>query len=266
MEENLMKRLAAVLAAAAFGTAGCHSQAPRQTPTGGMDISWSFLRTLNDANSTQLAYTCAQAGIDTVVVTAGGGSVTLPCADNVGDGGAIAIGAGTYDVLLDGFRGNVRLFNGQVNGVTVVANQVTVVGQANPVALDARFAPLQINALFKGLSGADFVPNTCQAAGVDTISVHLVDHAGTSVYNSGNLGCTGPFGLIFDAAVPGSVGPVDLDSYTIRIVATGASFDFDSAVPPGCTSPVFNHFGSDVGGFSWNVPVFEVTTLATLCN
>jgi hypothetical protein len=256
-----MKRLAAVLAAAAFGT-GCHSEAPRATPQGGIDLNWSFVRTINDGASTptQVSYTCASAGIDTVVVSLGGGSVALPCADNVGDGGAIAISPGTYDVLVSAYRGGtggVLLYNTQINGVAIVANQTTVL---NPVPLDARFAPFQINARFQTLGGAPFA--TCEAAGVDTISFHLVDHAGTSVYTSGNLVCTGPFGLVFDGS--SAVGPVDLDTYTIRIVATGASFDFDSAAPPGCGSQVFSHYGTDVGPAAWNVPVYDVTNV-TLC-
>lgn len=252
-----MKRLAAVLATAAFGVAGCHSS-PRQVPTGGIDLSWSFVRTINDGASppTQVTYTCANAGVDTVVVTAGGGSVALPCFDNLGDGGAVEIAPGNYNVVVRAFRGGqggVELYNTQVNGVAVVANQMTVLSS---VPLDARFADFQINPRFQTLGGAPFA--TCASAGVDTISFHLVDHAGTSVYNSGNVACTGSGAIVFNAASP--VGPVDLDSYTIRVVASGPSFDFDSAVSPSCTSPVFNHVTADV----WDVPVFDVSSVA-LC-
>jgi hypothetical protein len=261
MEEIPMKRLAFALAAAVLG-AGCHSSPP---PSGTLDISWSFVRTLNQAGSPTVTYHCNTPGlgIDTVVVTANGGSVALGCADQAGDGGGIALAPGTYSVVVTAYRGGsggVALFSSRFDNVAIAANQVT---SLNPAPLDAVFGPLQINVAFIDPNGFQFNPNTCQTAGVDTYSFHLVDSAGTSVYSSGNIACTNPPGIVLDQASP--AGAIDLDAYTIRVVGGSASFAFDSAITPSCSSPVFHHYGNDVGGASWNLPVYDVTNDPTLC-
>jgi hypothetical protein len=56
---------------------------------------------------------------------------------------------------------------------------------------------------------------------------------------------------------------VDFDDYTIRVVATGPSYYFDSADPAtSCGSPVFRHEGDDVGAYAWNLPVYDLTVLS----
>lgn len=253
-----MKRLAFALAAAALG-AGCHSSPPPPPPGGTLDIAWSFVRTLNDGQGTQVTYHCNTPGlgIDTVVVTANGASVALPCADNQGDGGAVALAPGTYTIVVTALRGGsggVALFSAQFTNVNIFVNAVT---QLNPAPLDAAFAPLQINVFFKDLQNLQINPNTCGNAGVATYSFHLVDSAGTSVYTTpGQITCTDPPGLRFDSTIPGSAGDVDVDTYTIRVIGSGpGAVEFDSAVVPSCTSPVFLHETNDV----WNLPVFDVT-------
>lgn len=257
-----MKRLAFVLAAAVLGT-GCHSSPPPPPPSGTVDIAWSFIRTLNDGVGTPVTYHCNTAGlgIDTVVVTANGASVALPCADQAGDGGGVALAPGTYTIDVTAYRGGsggTALFSSRLTNVNVFVNSVTSL----TAPLDALFGPLQINVHFINPNGFEFSPNTCAAAGVDTYSFHLVDSVGTSVYSSGNISCTNPPGIVLDQASP--AGAIDLDAYTIRVVGGSASFDFDSAVVPSCSSPVFHHYGNDVGAFSWNLPVYDVTNL-TLC-
>jgi hypothetical protein len=265
MEEIPMKRLAFVLAAAVVG-AGCHSSPPPPPPSGTVDIAWSFIRTLNQAGSPTVAYHCGTPGlgIDTVVVSANGSPIALPCADNAGDGAAVALAPGTYTIDVTAFRGGrsgVALFSSSFTNVGVFVNGVTNLS----APLDAVFGPLQINVHFIDPNGFEFSPNTCAAAGVDTYSFHLVDSVGTSVYSSGNISCTNPPGIVLDQASP--AGAIDLDSYTIRVIGFSASFDFDSAIKPGCLSPVFNHYGNDVNAFSWNLPVYDVTGLppAQLC-
>lgn len=250
-----MKRLALVLAASVLGT-GCYvsSDYTAPGPSGTLDISWSFVRTLNDATSSQVTYGCSQAGIDTVVVDTAAGGLALSCADAAGDGGAVMLPPGTYDVTLTAYRGGsggVALYSGTIPGVTVFLNQVT----SRTASLNAYFDQFQINANFQDLAGTISYP-TCASAGVDTISFHLVDYAGTSVYASGPVPCTDPPGITFD-----STNPVDLDAYTIRVVAYGATYSFDSAVSPSCTSPVFLHYGLDVGAYAWDLPVYDVTGL-----
>lgn len=251
-----MKRLAVVLAAV-LGT-GCYvssSYAPPPPPAGTLDIAWSFMRTLNDGAGTQVAHHCSNAGIDTVVVDTAAGSSALPCADAAGDGGAVALPPGTYNVVVTAYRGGsggVALYSAQFPGVSVVENQVTSL----TAPLNAFFNQFQINADFQDLAGTIAYP-TCASAGVTTYSFHLVDYAGTSVYSSGNIPCTDPPGITFGAS-----NPVDLDAYTIRVVAFGPTYSFDSAVSPGCTSPVFLHYGLDVGASAWNLPVYDVTGLA----
>jgi hypothetical protein len=261
MEEIPMKRLALALAAAVLGM-GCGTSHPAPPPSGTLDISWSFVRTLNQAGSPTVTYHCGTPGlgIDTVRVSAGGGFVDLPCADSFGDGGAVALAPGVYSVDVTAFRGGVALFGATFPSVNIQVNSVTVL---NPAPLDANFAPLQINVHFIDPNGFEFNPNTCAAAGVSTYPLfRLVDSAGTIVYSNANFACTDPPGLTFDSL--SAVGPVDLDAYTIRVIGTSASFDFDSAVFPGCSSPVFHHSGTDTGGSAWNLPVFDVTG-QTLC-
>jgi hypothetical protein len=248
MEEILMKRLALVLAAAALGTGCGSSSPPPPAPAGTLDLSWSFIRTKNDLAGTQVTYGCAQAGIDTVVVSTVDGSVALSCADQLGDGGAVGLAPGTYNVVVTAYRGGTALYTATFNGIVIALNQTTSI----LAPLDARFAPFQIDVDFQTLGGTHFA--TCASAGVDTYSFNLVDFAGTSVYASGNIACTNPPGILFDSG-----NPVDLDAYTIRVVGSGPSFDFDSAVYPSCSSPVFHHYGNDVDAFAWNLPVYDVT-------
>jgi hypothetical protein len=262
MEEIPMKRLAFALAAAVLG-AGCHPSNPPPPPSGTLDLGWSFVRTLNDGVGTQVTYHCNTPGlgIDTVVVSANGSPLALPCADNAGDGAGVQLAPGTYTIDVTAYRGGsggVALFSGRFGSVNVFVNAITQL----PAPLDAVFGPLQINVLFKELNGAPIVPNACGSGTVDNYSFHLVDSVGTSVYSSGNIACTNPPGIVLDQASP--AGAIDLDAYTIRVIGNSASFDFDSAVYPQCSSPVFNHYGNDVGSFSWNLPVYDVTT-QTLC-
>ncbi len=253
-----MKRLAAVLAAAVLGT-GCYVSSSTHTPgpTGTLDIAWSFIRTLNDVSSSQVTYGCVSAHIDTVVVSASGGSIVLPCADGAGDGGAVELPSGTQNVAVTAYRGGtggVALYSAQFNAVSIGVNQVTNLS----APLYAFFDELQINANFQNLAGTVAYP-TCASAGVTTYSFHLVDRANTTVYSSGDFSCSDPPGVTFGAG-----NPVDLDQYTIRVVAFGPSFDFDSAVYPSCGSPVFSHYGQDVDFYAWDLPVYDVTSL-TLC-
>jgi hypothetical protein len=250
MEEILMKRFALVLAAAVLGT-GCGSSAPPPPPpTGTLDLNWSFIRTKNDLAGSQVTYGCAQAGINSVVVSTVDGSVTLPCADQAGDGGAVGLAPGTYNnVVVTAYRGGVALYTAAFNGIVIAVNQTTPISAPLP----ARFGQLEINT---GFVVGPTVYQTCAGAGVTTYSFHLVDFAGTSIYSSGNISCTDPPGISFDA-----LNPVDLDAYTIRVVAFGPSFTYDSAVYPSCTSPVFQHYGDNVGGASWNLPVYDSTGL-----
>jgi hypothetical protein len=250
MEEIIMKRLALVLAASVLGL-GCGSSSsspPPPPPTGTLDLSWSFIRTKNDLGGTHVTYGCTQAGIDSVVVSTAGGSVALACADQLGDGGAVGLAPGTYNnVTVTAYRGGIALYHGTFNGIVILVNQTTPIS----APLDAFFAPLQINTDFYA---APFTYVTCGSAGVTNLSINLVDSAGTSVYSNGSISCTDPPGITFGAG-----NPVDLDQYTIRVVATGPSFEYDTAVLPGCTSPVFNHYANDTGAFAWTVTVDDVT-------
>lgn len=244
-----MKRLALVLAASVLGMGcGSSSSSPPPPPTGTLDLSWSFIRTKSDGVATQVTYGCSKAGITSVVVSGIGGNVTLGCSDALGDGGAVALAPGTYNaVTVTAYRGGTALFTNTFSGIVIAANQTTSIS----APLDGLFAPLQIN--FGFIFGANTY-TTCNTAGVTAYSVNLVDFAGTSVYSNGSIACTDPPGVSFPAG-----NPVDLDEYTIRVIATGASFEYDSAVPPGCTSPVFNHFANDTGIYAWSLPVYDVT-------
>jgi hypothetical protein len=247
MEEILMKRFALVLAAAVLGL-GCGSSSsspPPPPPSGTLDLTWSFIRTRSDGSGTTVTYGCAQAGINTVVVSTIDGAVTLPCADQLGDGGAVGLAPGTYNnVTVTAYRGGTALYTGTFNGIGIVLNQTTSI----LAPLDAYFAPFEIDF---GFVAGPTTYTTCFGAGVTSYSINLVDYGGTSVY-SHTIACSDPPGILFPVG-----NPVDLDSYIIRVVATG-SFTYDSAVYPSCTSPLFNHYGNNTGAFAWNLPVYDV--------
>lgn len=241
-----MKRIALVLAASVLGL-GCGSSSNPPPPSGTLDMSWSFIRTKSDGSGTKVTYGCSKAGITSVLVSTAGGAATLSCTDPLGDGGAVALAPGTYDVTITAFRGSTALYRQTFTGVDIFLNQTTQISAPLP----ALSAPLEIDLAFVV---GQITYTTCGGAGVTNLSINLVDYAGTSVYSNASISCTDPPGITF-----GVVNPVDLDQYTIRVIGTGPSFEYDSAVLPGCTSPVFNHFANDVAGFAWDVLVYDVT-------
>lgn len=251
-----MKRLALVLAAAVLG-AGCVSSSSPPPPAGNVDFSWSFVRTL--ATGATTTYGCNLAGIDNVVVAFPGGTVQVNCADAAGDGALVAgITPGTQTVTVTGQRGSHALYSGQTT-VTVYDGQNTPASvQAYGIQSD-----LDVNAYFLAYNGGPGW-STCANAGVSTLTYSLVDYAST-VVASGSVSCTDPAGVSF----VGAYG-LDRDNYAIRMRGlSGSSVTFDSAteyVSPTCSGQAFNHFGTDTGGYAWNVDLYDITLNGTnLC-
>lgn len=259
-----MKRIAFAAAAAALLGTGCisHTTTTTVTPpsTGAVNFGWSFIRFVNDTNST-VAYTCQQAGIDNVVVSFPvGGDVQVPCADASGDGALInAVAAGTQTVVVTARRGGVALYSAQTT-LTVGVGQTT----SAPVQVFGIPNDLAVYAHFRGQTGAGGWP-TCSAAGVASLDFVLVDWANT-VVASGSVACTDPAGVSFVANV--GTGNLDRDNYAIRMrgFPSGSGVEtFDSAstaTNPACNGQAFNHFGSD----AWDVSLYDVTHNSLICN
>lgn len=255
-----MKRLALVLAAAVLGT-GCHSSSvytPPPPPPTGVDLAWSFVRTLANG-STVSPYGCTQAGIDNVIVSFPGANVQVPCADSAGDGALIVdVSPGTQTITITARRGSAALYSGQTT-VAVVSGQVTT-GSVQALGIPD---DLDIYAHFLNQNGTSGWA-TCALAAVNSLGYSIVDWAGT-VVASGTTPCSDPAGLSFTGS-----NALDRDNYVIRLQGfTGASADFDSAttaVAPHCSGQAFNHFSNDTAAFGWDVNLYDVTANATLCN
>jgi len=251
-----MKRIAFVLAAALLGT-GC-VVTTTDDPVGTLDVAWWFVRTKHD--TTTLSYTCAQAGIDSVVVSSTRGwSRDLPCDGGALDGAVFSALAGTQTLTLTGYRGPAALYRSVFN-VTIVE------GATEPLDADLWGIPddLDIYAWFVDRDGFDVGWSTCALAGVATLSWSLVDWAGT-VVDSHSAACTNPAGVSYSGA-----SALDRDQYAIRVQGfpSGSIVEtFDSAttrVAPACDGQAFNHYGPGVG--TWDVWLYDVSTNLTLCN
>lgn len=259
-----MKRIALLLAAATLGT-GCivvDDDDHTPGPTGTLDMTWFFIRTKHDAST--VSYTCADAGVNTVVVSYGaGGSRTFACDNGAYDGVVDTLApAGSQTVTLTAYRGAAALYQSFFN--VVVPENATVLLDADVWGIPD---DLDVYARFLDRHGvAEWT--TCAAAGVTTISWSLVDWAGT-VVDSNSHACTNPAGVSYRGAAA-----IDRDQYVIRMQgfpATGPE-DFDSAStqlsamnPVACDGQAFDHYGTSVDAFAWDVWLFLVEDNATLC-
>ncbi len=249
-----MKRIAFAAALAALLGTGCGTASPPPPPPNtAIDFSWRFLRYVNDTGGT-LAYTCAQAGVDNVVVSFDvGGDVVVACADNAGDGARITgIQPGTRTVVVTGRRGSAALFASSAFTVDVFVDQV----ETTPLLDVAGIADnLYVYAHFLGQLGQNMGWTTCANAGVTSFDYWIEDYAGTVVAHATNVPCTNPAGVSFTGQ-----DALDRDNYAIRFKGyAGSSQTFDSATEalrPYCDGQAFNHFGADD---TWPVAVYDVT-------
>jgi hypothetical protein len=256
-----MRRIALALASAALFGSGCVVSSSSNPPpdAGTVDFSWRFIRTLA-SGTTATPYSCALGTIDTVQVDFPSGSLSLPCHDPAGDGGAVTgLPPGTQSATLTAFRSGHALYNAQVN-VTVVANQVT----SAQVDLYGIPDDLDIYAIFRNRFDTGGW-STCANALVASLTYSLVDLAGT-VVASGSVSCTDPAGVSFRNA-----SALDRDNYAIRMLGyeTGATLEaFDSAttaVAPTCSGQPFNHYGANVGSNAIDVFLYDVSQNTTVC-
>ncbi len=255
-----MKRIAIALGAALLGTA-CGSSHP--PPTGAVDMAWAFIR--YDATGAPIAtYTCAQAGIDNVIVSFQfDGDVQVPCSDAAGDGALIGgIGTGTQNVYVTGRRGGHALYQSQTFTITVAQNQNTSGSVIQVLGIPDN---LYVYANFLDQFGANAGWTTCTAAfgpAGGTLDYVIADWANTTVA-SGTVTCTDPAGVSFVGS-----DALDRDQYVIRMrgFPSGSSVEtFDSAttaVTPHCDGQAFNHYGPND---NWDVALFDVSHNALLC-
>jgi hypothetical protein len=254
-----MRRIALALASAALFGSGCVVSSSSNPQGETVDFSWRFIRTLA-TGATATPYSCALAGIDTVQVDFPSGSVSLPCHDPAGDGGAVTgLPAGTQTVTVTAFRSGHAIYQAQKN-VNVVAGQVT----SAQVDLYGIPDDLDIYAIFRNRFDTGGY-STCANALVASLTYSLVDFAGT-VVASGSVSCTDPAGVSFRNA-----SALDRDNYAIRMLGyeSGATVEaFDSAttaVTPTCSGQPFNHYGANVGLNAIDVLLYDVSLNTTLC-
>ncbi len=253
-----MKRLALLAAAALLGTA-CGTSSPPPPPVDTtVDFAWQFIRFVNDTGSS-LAYSCAQAQVDNVVVSFDvGGDVVVACADNAGDGARITgIQPGVRSVFVTGRRGTAELFRSSTFTVDVQVGQIATTPLLNVGGIVDN---LSVYANFRDQYGNPVVNWTsCAAVGVDTLSYKIIDVANNVIASNNNLPCTDPAGVSYTGA-----NGIDRDNYAIRMQgwrSGTATPIFDSAsklappYPNDCNGQAFDHVAPD----AWDVLLFDVT-------
>jgi hypothetical protein len=260
--EDLMKRLALLLAAAVLGT-GCivndDDTVTLPPNSGTLDLGWTFIRTKVLPVQESVVYTCAQAGVDNLLVqSTTGGSAQVPCDGS--QAALVSLSPGPQTITVIGRRGAVQLFSTFFD-VSIATGQTVV----QDVDLFGIPDELDVFALFRDRFGGPGW-STCFDAGVASLSFSIVDGAGTEVA-TGTVSCTDPAGVSFTGAQA-----LDRDDYAIRMLGFPAGSlleDFDSAttaVAPVCNGQPFNHFGPSVGVMGgWTVLLYDVSSNSTFC-
>jgi len=238
-----MKR-SLLLAIAGLAASGCYVSSNSYQGFGDLVVYWDFQRNVVPPLPLPLPYTCAEGGVDYVVVTDGGGylldpgSPTITCAQPNQGLTFPNQPAGTWTVRVRGYRGTpgagVLIFDG--TQTATVPDGAT--GQATVLAWGVQ-RNVDLNAYLYQVTGTPGYYTSCNnaAGNITTITYVLRDGATTTVDTASNIACLNPLPVLF------FTGPLDLDNYTV--VADGYT-----ATPTrvfGSCSTAFDHFGTDTG-------------------